>query len=120
MVPKDAQNADGAFAFIEFMSQPQIVSEGWNTGRLAPRTDIVIDNPQWPQAYAIYREQLQSARARGPHPQWPDLSRPIQTAIQEAITGKRTAAEALADAAKKVAADPGEDAVVMIGGNDQR
>ena len=113
VVPKDAQNADGAFAFIEFMAQPQIVSEGWNTGRLPPRTDIVIDNPQWPQAYAIYHEQLQSARARGPHPQWPDLSRPMQTAIQEAITGKRTAAEALADAAKKVAADPGEDAVVM-------
>ena len=102
VVPKDAQNADGAFAFIEFMAQPQIVSEGWNTGRLPPRTDIVIDNPQWPQAYAIYHEQLQSARARGPHPQWPDLSRPMQTAIQEAITGKRTAAEALADAAKKV------------------
>ena len=94
--------ADGAFAFIEFMAQPQIVSEGWNTGRLPPRTDIVIDNPQWPQAYAIYHEQLQSARARGPHPQWPDLSRPMQTAIQEAITGKRTAAEALADAAKKI------------------
>ena len=94
--------ADGAFAFIEFMAQPQIVSEGWNTGRLPPRTDIVIDNPQWPQAYAIYHEQLQSARARGPHPQWPDLSRPMQTAIQEAITGKRTAAEALTDAAKKI------------------
>ena len=102
VVPKDAQNVDGAFAFIEFMAQPQIVSEGWNTGRLPPRTDIVIENPQWPQAYAIYHEQLQSARARGPHPQWPDLSRPMQIAIQEAITGKRTAAEALTDAAKKV------------------
>ena len=102
VVPKDAQNVDGAFAFIEFMAQPQIVSEGWNTGRLPPRTDIVIENPQWPQAYAIYHEQLQSARARGPHPQWPDQSRPMQTAIQEAITGKRTAVDARADAAKKV------------------
>jgi multiple sugar transport system substrate-binding protein len=102
VVPKDAQNSDGAFAFIEFMAQPQIVSAGWNTGRLPPRTDIVIDNPQWPQAYAIYHEQLQSARARGPHPQWPDLSRPMATAIQEAITGKRTASEALTDAAKKI------------------
>jgi multiple sugar transport system substrate-binding protein len=102
VIPKDAQDPDGAFAFIEYMAQPKIVSEGWNTGRLPPRTDIVIDNPQWPQAYAIYHEQLQSARARGPHPQWPDLSRPMQTAIQEAITGKRSAAEALGDAAKKI------------------
>jgi multiple sugar transport system substrate-binding protein len=102
VVPKDAQDPAGAFAFIEYMAQPQIVSDGWNTGRLPPRTDIVIDNPQWPQAYAIYHEQLESARARGPHPQWPDLSRPMQTAIQEAITGKRSAADALSDAAKKI------------------
>jgi multiple sugar transport system substrate-binding protein len=102
VIPKDAQDPDGAFAFIEYMAQPKIVSEGWNTGRLPPRTDIVIDNPQWPQAYAIYHEQLQTARPRGPHPQWPDISRPMQTAIQEAITGRQTASDALADAAKKI------------------
>jgi multiple sugar transport system substrate-binding protein len=102
IIPKNAQNADGAFAFIEFMADPKIVAEGWNTGRLPPRTDIVIANPQWPQSYSIYHEQLETARARGPHPQWPELSRAMQTAIQEAITGKRTAADALADAAKKI------------------
>src|SRR5439155_26754832 len=75
IIPKDAQNADGAFAFIEFMTDPTIVAEGWNTGRLPPRTDIVIANPQWPQSYAIYHEQLEPARARGPHPQSPELSR---------------------------------------------
>jgi multiple sugar transport system substrate-binding protein len=102
VIPKDAQNPDGAFAFIEFMAQPKIVSEGWNTGRLPPRTDIVIDNPQWPQAYAIYHEQLETARPRGPHPQWPDISRPMQTAIQEAITGRQSPSDALKDAAKKI------------------
>ena len=102
VVPKDAQDPDGAFAFIEFMAQPSIVSNGWNTGRLPPRTDIVIANPQWPQAYAIYHEQLATARPRGPHPQWPDISRPMQTAIQEAITGRQTPAAALKDAAQKI------------------
>ena len=85
-----------------FMADPKIVSEGWNTGRLPPRTDIVLANPQWPGAYAIYHQQLETARPRGPHPQWPDLSRAMQIAIQEAITGKRSAAEALDDAAKKI------------------
>jgi multiple sugar transport system substrate-binding protein len=102
IIPKDATNPAGAFAFIEYMADPKIVSEGWNTGRLPPRIDIVIANPQWPQAYAIYHQQLETARPRGPHPQWPDLSRAMQIAIQEAITGKRSAAEALADAAKKI------------------
>ena len=102
IIPKDATNAAGAFTFIEFMADPKIVSEGWNTGRLPPRTDILLANPQWPEAYAIYHQQLETARPRGPHPQWPDLSRAMQIAIQEAITAKRPAAQALDDAAKKI------------------
>ncbi len=101
-IPTDATDPDGAFRFIEFMADPTIVSEGWKTGRLPPRTDIVIENPQWPQAYAMYHEQLATARARGPHPQWPELSRAMQTAEQEAITGRRSVPDALADAAKKI------------------
>ena len=102
VVPKGAAAVDGAFKFIEFMSNPKILNEGWATGRLAPRNDVVVQNPLWPQAYAIYRQQLQSARARGPHPQWPDISKAIQTAMQEALTGTKPADAALAEAAKKI------------------
>ena len=102
VVPKGSKEVAGAFRFIEFMSNPKILNEGWKTGRLAPRTDVTVESPLWPQAYAIYKEQVQSARARGPHPQWPDISRHIQQAMQEAITGARPANEALADAAKKI------------------
>jgi multiple sugar transport system substrate-binding protein len=100
--PKGAKQVDGAFSFIEFMSNPQFLNEGWKTGRLAPRTDVTVQNPQWPQAYAIYREQMQSARPRGPHPQWPEISRAIQTAMQEAITGTKPADAALKEAARKI------------------
>ena len=64
---------------------------------------MAVAAPLWPQAYAIFREQLQSARARGPHPQWPDISRAIQTAIQEALTGVKPADAALKEAARKIA-----------------
>ncbi len=102
VVPKGAKQPDGAFAFIEFMSDPKILNEGWKTGRLAPRSDVKVADPLWPQAYGIYLEQLASARARGPHPQWPDISRALQIAMQEAITGAKPPAAALADAAKKI------------------
>jgi multiple sugar transport system substrate-binding protein len=102
LIPKGAKQVEGAFKFIEFMSNPKILNEGWRTGRLAPRTDVVVDNPQWPQAYGIYREQMKSAKARGPHPQWPEISKAVQTAIQEAITGSKPADQAMKDAAKKV------------------
>lgn len=100
--PKGAKEVDGAFRFIEFMSDPHFLNEGWKTGRLAPRTDVVVQNPQWPEAYAIYREQMQSARPRGPHPQWPEISKAIQTAMQQAITGTKPTDVALKEAAKKI------------------
>ena len=103
LIPKGAKEKDGAFHFVEFMSQQSVLSEGWKTGRLAPRTDILLQDPLWPKAYEIYRKQLESARPRGPHPQWPEISRPIQTAIQEALTGAKPADVALKDAAAKIA-----------------
>ena len=102
IIPTGASNQDGAFKFIEFMSDPKILIGGWKNGRLAPRTDAAVQNPEWPQAYGIYREQLLSARARGPHPQWPELSRAMATAIQEALTGTKPTAEALKEAADKI------------------
>jgi multiple sugar transport system substrate-binding protein len=103
-IPKGAQEIDGAFRVIETMLDPSIFQQGWNTGALmAPRTDIELQDPAWPQAYAVYREQLKTARQRGPHPQWSQLSRPIQTAIQEALTGTRPPRDALQTAAARIA-----------------
>lgn len=102
VVPKGAAEVDGAFRFIEFMSNPKVLSNGWANGRIGPRTDVVVQNPLWPQAYATFRGEMQYARPRGPHPQWPDISRPMQTAIQEAITGAKAPADALKEAAAKI------------------
>jgi multiple sugar transport system substrate-binding protein len=103
VVPKGAKEAEGAFRFIEYMSRADVLSEGWKTGRLPPRTDIEVKNPQWPQAFEMYHEQVKTARARGPHPQWPDISRAMQIAIQEALTGAKPADVALKEAAQKIA-----------------
>jgi multiple sugar transport system substrate-binding protein len=103
IVPKGAAQVEGAFRFIEFMSNPEVLNEGWKAGRIAPREDVVVQNPDWPQAYATYRGEVVNARPRGPHPQWPDISRPMQTALQQAVTGARPPADALKDAAAKVA-----------------
>jgi multiple sugar transport system substrate-binding protein len=102
VVPKNAKEPDGAFSFIEFMSNPQILNDGWKTGRLAPRSDVVVQNPLWPQAYTVFRQQMQTALPRGPHPKWPDISRAIQTAIQEALVGGQPPAAALQTAAAKI------------------
>jgi len=102
VIPKGAKDVEGAFRFIEFMSRADILKEGWKTGRLPPRTDIDVPDPQWRQAYEMYHEQVKTARARGPHPQWPDISRAMQTAIQEALVGAKPAGPALKDASDKI------------------
>jgi multiple sugar transport system substrate-binding protein len=102
VVPKGAGQVEGAFRFIEFMSNPKILNEGWKSGRIGPRTDVMVQDPLWPQAYATYRGEMSYARPRGPHPQWPDISRPMQTAIQQALTGAKSPADALREAAAKV------------------
>ena len=103
VVPKGGAQVEGAFRFIEFMSNPEVLNEGWKSGRIAPREDVVVQNPEWPQAYTTFRGEVVNARPRGPHPQWPDISRPMQTALQQAVTGARPPADALKDAAAKIA-----------------
>jgi len=102
-IPKGSKEVDGAFQVIEQMLEPTIFKRGWDTGGiLSPRTDIEIKDPQWPQAYKVFREQLKTTVQRGPHPQWSSLSKPLQVAIQEALTGTKEPAAALAEAATKI------------------
>lgn len=102
VVPKGAGQVEGAFRFIEFMARPDILNEGWKSGRLAPRSDVVVQNPQWPKAYETYLQEMKYARPRGPHPEWPDISRAMQIAIQQALTGMQPPATALQEAARKI------------------
>ncbi|MBI3514153.1 MAG: extracellular solute-binding protein [Proteobacteria bacterium] len=102
-IPKGAKEVDGAFMVIEQMLDASIFPQGWNTGGiLAPRSDIEIPSPNWPQAYKVFRTQMITATQRGPHPQWASLSKPLQQAIQEALTGSMKPAQALAAAAAKI------------------
>jgi len=46
---------------------------------------------------------MEFARPRGPHPDWPAISAAVQTAIQEALTGRSKPAQALEKASKVIA-----------------
>lgn len=101
-IPAGAEHKEAAFKFIEYMARPDVLENGWNTGRLPPRKDVEVPDPRWPEAFATYNEQLQSAIPRGPHPRWPDISKALQVAIQQALTGRKSAQEALDEAAATI------------------
>lgn len=98
-VPKGAEDREAAIDFVAFMNSPEVLKNAWNTGRLPARKDIKIENPKWPEAYKVFSEEMAYAKPRGPHPRWPDISLAIQNALQQALTGQKTAEQALADAA---------------------
>jgi len=101
-IPKAAKFPQEAWTVVEWMAQPDQMQNSWKSGRLAPRTDVTVADPLYPVAFKAYSEQRKSARARGPHPAWPDISRSIQLAIQKAMTRQAQPAEALKVAAGEV------------------
>jgi len=78
-----------------------------NFGQLPARSDISIPETGQPlkdAALKVFLEQLKYAKPRGPHPEWPKISKAIQDAIQAALTGQMSPKEALDQAAEKIKA----------------
>jgi multiple sugar transport system substrate-binding protein len=74
-------------------------------GQLPARSDIVLPETGEPlkdAALKVFQEQLQYAQARGPHPEWPKISKAIQDAIQSALTGQQEPQAALDQAAATI------------------
>lgn len=82
---KTSKHPQEAFMLLEYIyAQNHRI---WNEfGLLPPIQNAKADAPQWPKAYAVFTEQMQTARPRGPNPDWPKISKAIQTAIQSALT----------------------------------
>jgi multiple sugar transport system substrate-binding protein len=89
-----------AFEFLEYLASQ--MPDVWNDWGFLPTEPVAVAHPKWPAAYAVFLQALQTARVRGPSPQWPQISEAIQTAIQSALTHQQTAQQALDTAQKTV------------------
>lgn len=93
-----------AFKVIEyFASQDNRLFPDF--GQLPARSDIALPATGVAlkdAALKVFLDQLQYAQPRGPHPEWPKISKAIQDAIQAALTGAATSQEALDQAAAKI------------------
>ena len=102
----NSKHPDAAFKALEYFAAQdhRLVPE---FGQLPARSDITIPETGIAlkdAALKVFLEQLKYAQARGPHPQWPKISKAIQDAIQTALTGGATPKAALDLAATKIAA----------------
>jgi multiple sugar transport system substrate-binding protein len=63
---------------------------------------LQVESPAMPEAYATFKKQMDVAKPRGPHPRWPEISAAMQTAIQEALTGRSPPDAALQKASRVI------------------
>ncbi len=100
-IPKKSKNADAAFRFIEAINQKQ--DKLWNeVGFLTARTDVITENPKEEDAYNTFVAQLKGAKARGPHPEWPKISKVIYQMLQDTLIGKVKPEKAVERAQKSI------------------
>ncbi len=101
-----SEHPEEAFKVLEyFVSQDDRMFKDF--GQLPARSDIAIPptgEPKKDAALKVFVEQLKYAKPRGPHPEWPKISKAIQDAIQAALTGQMSSKEALDQAAEKIKA----------------
>ena len=96
----EAEHPEAAFAFIDwYHSQDPTL---WNTYGVIPGFEVAFEAENFAQAYEVFAEQIKYASVRGPHPEWPKISKAIQDAIQASLAGQASPEDALAEAAKAI------------------
>jgi len=103
-IPTLSRHPDAAFKVVEFfVSQDHRIFPEF--GRIPARHDIQLPpsgHQARDEAQKIFVEGLQYARPRGPHPQWHQISKAIYDAVQAALTGQKSAQDALDEAQKTI------------------
>ena len=64
--------------------------------------NVKSNDPKTPAIYAVFEESMKYARNRGPHPEWPKISKAIYTARQSSLTHQSDAKTALGTAQKQI------------------
>jgi multiple sugar transport system substrate-binding protein len=102
----NGKQPDGAWAFLKFVTD---VSYGTKLtdcmGYIPSRKDVLAqvakksaDDP----TMQVFLKQMESAEARGPLPNWSEVSAFVQEAMQEALSGQKSPEQAMKDAAAQI------------------
>jgi multiple sugar transport system substrate-binding protein len=101
LVSAKSEHPEAVFKFIDFFHK--FDGKMWNNYGLFPAFEGIDSNPEnFAEAFTVFSEQLKYASVRGPHPEWPKISRAIQSAIQTSLAGDADPKDALAAAQVEV------------------
>lgn len=103
MMKEDHKEA--AWELMKFLSTKEnSMKYSESAGHISARKDSVAESEVLTNdpILSVYVNQLGEARARGPHPRWPEISGIIQFAYQDILSGASTVDDALDKAATEI------------------
>ncbi len=97
----DSDVPDAAMAWMSFLMSEESQKMMAEVG-VIPTLSALADDPDMPEYFGVFLEQLQTAQARVPHPKWSDMDNAINNAFQRMLNGDQTPQEALDQAADEI------------------
>ena len=92
-------NEDAAIAFLKFAtSKDTCLYMMEHMGYISSDSTIAENQFEGDPVYQVFVDEMQYANARGPLPEWPDISDAISLAFNKVITGESAPADAAAEA----------------------
>ncbi|MEX2548162.1 MAG: extracellular solute-binding protein, partial [Chloroflexota bacterium] len=92
------ENKEAALAFLRFLLSEEAQLEMGKVGQM-PVLTALSGNAELPEYFGTFSEQLETARARTPHPNWPLIDEALGNAVLEALRGDKPVQQALDEAA---------------------
>lgn len=96
-----SENPDAAMQWLAFLMSEESQKMMAEVG-VIPTLAALADDPDMPEYFGVFLEQLETAQARVPHPAWSDMDNAINNAFQRMLRGDQTPQEALDQAAEEI------------------
>lgn len=102
VLTQTSKNKTAALQFLRFMISPWAQTQMARANQMPVRKDVSKQLLKINPALGIFVQQLQTAKPRTPHPNWPKIDSALGAAVTSAIKGDKTVQAALTDAAREI------------------
>ena len=93
-----SKNKEAALAFLRFMLGEEAQTALGKVGQM-PVLKSLAGNPQLPEYYSVFQEQIKTAKARTPSPAWPKIDEALNNAVLQVLRGEKQPKAALDEVA---------------------
>jgi multiple sugar transport system substrate-binding protein len=96
---RDAKNRDGAWKFVQWLSQPDVQSKWYETMSDLPAVKSAWDNGALAddQMLGVFGEQLNNGEAPPTTPTWEQVAAVIDSDVEQVVKGKKDVSDAVSD-----------------------